>query len=547
MKNPLVFRLMVIGFLGSVLWAVAGDIYSASPEPQVRSDRLILRPAWLWWTPRTLFVGVGDSLTQGTRDATNNRFNTENAYLQKIADKLGLVFPLKFNQPFLDESQNRINPFTVPTNLGVDGEDIFSLDGLEYGKRVGSSTNYPTDEYYCDRLQPYLFADMHDKVLFPINLLAGKKVSQLDALIWHLNNHRGPAWVVFWVGNNDGALSTLGLGGKNPQFLPIPFDSIKDKLKPLIRYLLEFGRSKGAIAFDPYTMDNIQRNLTEQADFGDQFNQVLAKINLGRSNVQFFFLTYPYYPEVGYLMDCEDLNFYLSKLGYSLRPCDNGSFSGRVSLLTFMCMYALQKSGETGRLAPILRDDGLVLSDEERSEIKSRIDYFNNFVNGLKGKWSNVRIVSTGDRLNKAFESGLVVNEKRLTRNWGRGNSFSLDGVHASHTVHAYIANIVLKEMRELNSSIGTYDLATVLNTDPYVDWDEDGWMAGPDYQASGRTRILFLFKDAQEGNPGSGAVIDSMGASEVWDLISDALLEEIIGIPIIRTEAERIGLVPIK
>lgn len=547
MKNPKICRLLAIGFLGLVLWAVAGDICSASPGPQVRSDRLVLRPAWLWWTPRTLFIGVGDSLTQGTRDATNNKFNTENAYLQKIADKLGSVFPLKFSQPFLDESQNRINPFTVPTNLGVDGEDIFSLDGLEYGKRVGSSTNYPTDEYYCDRLQPYLFADMHDKVLYPINLLAGKKVSQLDALIWRLNNHWGPAWVVFWVGNNDAALSTLGLGGKNPQFLPIPFDLIKDKLKPLIRYLLEFGRSQGAIAFDPYTEKNILRNLTEGDDFEGQFNQALAKINLGRSNVQFFFLTYPYYPEVGYLMDCEDLNFYLSKLNYPVGPCENGSFSGRVSLLTFICMYALQKSGETWRLAPILSDDGLVLSDGELDAIESRINYFNSLVNWLKGKRANVHVVRTGEMLNNAFREGLLVNGKMLTRNWGRGNSFSLDGVHASHTVHAYIANIVLEEMKKLNSSISPYNLASFLATDPYVDWDGDGWVAGPDYKASGRTRILFLFKDYNEGNPDSGAVIDWMGPSEVWDLISDALLEEIIGIPIIRTEAERIGLVPVK
>lgn len=381
---------------------------------------------------------------------------------------------------------------------------------------------------------------MHDKVLYPINLLAGKKVSQLDALIWHLNNHWGPAWVVFWVGNNDAALSTLGLGGKNPQFLPIPFDSIKDKLKPLISYLLEFGRSKGAIAFDPYTMAKIQRNLTEGGDFYSQFNQVLAKINLGRRNVQFFFLTYPYYPEVGYLMDREDLNFYLGKLGYSVPY-----FSGRVSLLTFICMYALKKSGETGRLAPILSDDDLVLSDGERGAIEGRIDHFNNLVNGLNGP--NVRIVPTGEKLNQAFSSGLEVNGTWLTRNWGRGNFFSLEGVHAGHTVHAYIANIVLEEMKKLNPSIGTYDLASFLATDPYVDGDGDGWVAGPDYKASGRTRILFLFKDAREGNRVSGAVIDAMGASEVWDLISDALLEEIIDIPTIRTEAERIGLVPIK
>jgi len=546
MKDTLNSRAWVIIFLGVALWNFLGVLTVVLASPQVRPDRPILQPAWLWWTPRTLLLGVGDSLTQGTRDATNNKYNTENAYLQKIAQKLGCSLSLKFVQPYLDENGNRINPLAIPTNLAVDGEDIFSLDGLEYGKRVGASTNYPSDEYYCDRLQPYLFADMHDKVLYPINLLAGKKVSQLDSLIWHLNNHSGPIWVVFWVGNNDAALSTLGLGGKNPQYLPIPFDQIKDKLKPLISYLLEFGRSKGAIAFDPYTPDHIQNNLTTDSDFSRQFNQVLNKINLNRTNVKFFFLTYPYYPEVGYLMDCQDLNFYLSKFGYSIGNCENSSWSGRVSLLTFMSMYALLKSGLSGRLSEILSTDGLILDDGERLTIESRIDKFNSYVEAINSR-PNVHIIRTGEILNEAFSSGLVVNGKKLTRNWGRGSSFSLDGVHVSHTVHAYIANIVLEEMKKLNSSIGTYDLASILPNDPYVDWDGDGWVAGPDYKASGRTKILFLFKDYQEGNAVPGAIIDQMSADDVWSLISDALLEEIIDIPIIRTEAERIGLVPVR
>jgi hypothetical protein len=138
---------------------------------------------------RSLLIGMGDSLTQGTRDATNNKINTEKAYLQLVYEKLKGVRKLKFSQPFLNENENRINPFTTPTNLGVDGEDIFSVEGYEYAKRDGSANkNYISDEYLCDRLQPYLFADMHDKVLFPINYWAGKPVSQFDALIWHLNH-----------------------------------------------------------------------------------------------------------------------------------------------------------------------------------------------------------------------------------------------------------------------------------------------------------------------------------------------------------------------
>lgn len=91
-------------------------------------------------------------------------------------------------------------------------------------------------------------------------------------------------------------------------------------------------------------------------------------------------------------------------------------------------------------------------------------------------------------------------------------------------------------------------DLPTVFVTDPYVDWDGDGWVKGPDYKASGRTKILFLFKD----NDGDAfvyeqAVIDTMTGDEIWERISNALLEEIIDIQLIRAEAERLGFVPVK
>jgi len=345
--------------------------------------------------------------------------------------------------------------------------------------------------------------------------------------------------VLFWVGNNDAALATLGLGGSNPMYLPIPYDQIKDKLKPVISYLLGYGRSKGALAFDPYTSGNIARNLTEVTDFNRQFDSVISRIPLNQANTRFFFLTYPYYCEVGYLMDKDDLQFYLSKLGYSVP-----SYNGRVSLLTFICMYALLKDGEIGRLAKILGDGGLILDESERSTIKSRIDYFNTKVNSLSGSY--VHKVPAADKLNQAFSSGLEVGGKKLTRNWGRGNAFSFDGVHPNHTVHAYIANIVLEEMAKLNSKITTYNLASILQNDPYIDRDGDGWMPGPDYKASGRTKILFLFKDHQEGVFGP-AVIDTMSSAEVWDIISDALWEEILTIPLIRVEAQRIGFLPIK
>lgn len=524
--------------------AISAMIFSLPAAGQERfpARKSSLRTnSWLF-LPRTTLLAVGDSLTQGTRDATNNYYHLQNAYLQKVARKLSLALPLKFNQAWLDVNGNRLNPLTVPSNLGVDGEDIFSVEGYEYYKRAGSSSNYLSSEYLCDRLQPYLFTDLHDKVLYPINLLAGKPVSQIDALIWHLNNRTGPAIVIFWVGNNDAALSTLGLGGKNPQYFPIPFDQIKDKLKPVVSYLLNYGKNRGAIAFDPYTATHIEHNLTDISDFSCQLNRLVTRINLNRTGVHYFFLNYPYYQEVGYLMGNDDLEFYLSKLGYSIPE----SFNGRVSLLTFFCLYALAKEGEVSRIPLILRNDGLVMSGGESETIKNRIDSFNAIISSLNGR-SNLHLVPAGDKLNKTFSTGLPVNGHTLTRNWGRGSSFSLDGVHPGHTVHAYIANILLEEINKaLRLNAPLWDLASVLTSDPYFDFDGDGWVAGPNLPASGRTKILYLFKDHQEGIPGP-AVIDTMSPADVWSLISDALLEEIMGISLIRAEAERIGVVLLK
>ncbi len=104
--------------------------------------------------PRTLLIGLGDSLTHGTMDATNNATNTLNAYLQKIAESLSQVTPLAFSQPLFDEQGNRLMPFHIPTNLGVDGADIFSIEGIEYYKRVGADESYLTDSYLCDKLLP---------------------------------------------------------------------------------------------------------------------------------------------------------------------------------------------------------------------------------------------------------------------------------------------------------------------------------------------------------------------------------------------------------
>ncbi|MGD8523585.1 MAG: hypothetical protein PVF56_20720, partial [Desulfobacterales bacterium] len=134
--------------------------------------------------PPILFFILGDSLAHGTMDATNNETNTLNAYVQLVADALECEIPLYFQQPFFDDDENRIEPFVVPTNLGVDGGDIFSLIGLEYYKRAGEEKSAFSRNLLADRFFPSRLKDKYDKVLYPINLLARKSVSQLSAANW---------------------------------------------------------------------------------------------------------------------------------------------------------------------------------------------------------------------------------------------------------------------------------------------------------------------------------------------------------------------------
>jgi hypothetical protein len=52
---------------------------------------------------------------------------------------------------------------------------------------------------------------------------------------------------------------------------------------------------------------------------------------------------------------------------------------------------------------------------------------------------------------------------------------------------------------------------------------------------------MLFLFKDPDDSNPTVTPVLPP----DVWAQIARALLQEILGIPAMRAEAERLGMVP--
>ena len=118
-----------------------------------------------------MLIGIGDSLTHGTMDGTNNATNTLHAYLQLVADSLASVVPLRFSQPLFDDAGNRESPWLVPTNVGVDGANIFSIEGFEYYKRVGAAESFINESLVCDEFLPQRLESKSEKVLYPLNLL----------------------------------------------------------------------------------------------------------------------------------------------------------------------------------------------------------------------------------------------------------------------------------------------------------------------------------------------------------------------------------------
>jgi hypothetical protein len=514
-------------------------------------------------------LALSDSLGHGTMDGVNNEVNTRHAFVQLVAERLSAHHSLFFSQPFFDEQEKRIQPFRIPTNLAVDGSETFSLEGLVYGKRAGLDDTLPSNSLLANARLPFRMKDKYDKVLYPLNLRAGAPISQLDSAIWLLNETvpaKGveDAMVILWIGNNDSSSAALGTGGSNPEFQPIPLDEIGPELKPLLRALLRYGERTGEVSFEPYLASSIERQLTSLDDFAAQYERILTRLlsETAASGVErtIFASTLPYYSSVGYLMDSEDLEFYLRQIdpSYSVpptfhrvapdgEPIVNPLLGDRVSLLTFGFMFALLDSGYSpdyvNRILEVGGEqrDGLVLSEDEQQFIRDRIDGFNSVIEGLAAaQGPSVRPLLIGGLLNDVLtgQIELTVGGRKFYRKWSRGGAFTLDGVHPGYTGQAFVANYFLSA---IDSAMGftssPYDLEEIASTDPYIDRDGDGWVPGPGYEPTGAAKVLFLLKDSDDADPGIGPELPP----DVWDQISDMLLERILGIPAIRAEADRI------
>jgi hypothetical protein len=524
----------------------AGPVHPADPARSTSEPFTALNHS-------SILIGLGDSLTQGTMDAADNSLNTQHAYLQKIYELLSQVQDTGFMQPLLNLNEKRVAPFMAPTNLGVDGSDVFTIEGLAYYKRAGAAQTKSSRAYLCNGLLPWNLQDIYDNTLYPYNLLAGKPVSQIDSAIWLFNFlHRtetARAICILWIGNHDSSSAALGYGANNPVFAPLPFPLIENLLKPGAAALLNWAQGKGILSFEPYTEASIKRNLTVLSDFAVQYEHAVARLETAVNGLyettDLFLCTLPYYSSVGFLFDSDDLEFYLRKVDprYSVPasfarvaepgcPVSDFTRGDRINLITFMCMYALLGTGADVQTVnrvletDSVQNDGLVLSEQEQALIRSRIDGFNTAIRlAAQKRAGNVHLIEIGPWLNDTLTGSTPyeIDGRRITRKWVRGSSFTFDGVHPGYTGQAIIANRILEN---INTALGLqaplHDTGSIMESDPYVDHDGDGWAAGPEYEASGVTGMLFHFKDPDDTDP----AVQPALPPDIWMRLSEALLQ---------------------
>jgi hypothetical protein len=490
---------------------------------------------------------------------------TENADLQKVADKLALATKLRFRQPLYDLQEKRVQPFGLPTNLGVDGADSFTIEGLRYHKRAGTTEDLPGADLVSSKSLPFQLESDYEKVLFPINLLAGKPVSQIDAAVWQLTEgvrlaRSQKAVGVLWIGNNDSSSAALGTGG-TPERQPIPFDQIKSELPPLLRALLRFAQRSGEISFEPYTQASIAQVLTDVDDFDAQFNHVLDRLQAetagSSAEIHWYVVTLPYYSSVGYLIDSDDLEYYIRKFdpGYSVpasfkRVGANPTSGDRVALLTFGFMMSLIGTGHSvAEVNAVLETpqgvqrDGMVLSESEQQFIMARIDAFNaSIAAAVAARGPNVHLVDVGGTLNQVLtgQTPIVIDGHQISRRWTRGGSFSLDGVHPGYLGQAFIANILMADFGgQFGWDLPPYDLSAVRAADPYVDHDGDGWSVGPPEVPPGFAELLAVLTDPDDADPAAQATIPA----DIWERIAGILIKQFRTNPVLAREADRLGL----
>ncbi len=402
--------------------------------------------------PSFNYVALGDSLAAGVQDGTTNEHTQPHSYAAILAKQLAKAYGGTLTMPLLAVDGPRKNPDKIPTLLGISGEDSKSIfETKATGEALSSASG------------------LHDRTLAPIAFseYRGAPTSQLDAALWLAEKWKDadpatPKIMTLWL-NNDVLGSVVQIGNEN------------------------------------YTAAGIAAAMTPPEEFAGNMDFVLEK--LAATGAEVFVGNIPDITQIAYLVSGETVKRWTSLTV----PADRLPEGARMSLPAALRIYTDFLAGREweAALAEHLVD-GSVLTAEEAAPIQARIVALNQILADLAAKHS-LHLVD----LNASLRAPQTVEGTTYTAEWGAGGFFCLDGVHFSHSGHAYAANLFIRAINQaLGASVPEIEVSQVRLDDPYVDADGDGFPRGPSYEpVRPIVQLLFQFRDADDTDPGVGII----------------------------------------
>ncbi len=206
--------------------------------------------------------------------------------------------------------------------------------------------------------------------------------------------------------------------------------------------------------------------MTPLAEFETNFREIAQRLAAASPHV--IFGNIPSVTSIAFVMGPDDLEAFTGS--------SHGLPVGHATtLITAMAL-------RTGLLdGSVLADPGFVLDPTEIAAIQQRIDEFNAVIDAEAAAVGAV-VLDAASIFDTLDQTGLTLFGVPLTTDY-LGGIFSLDGVHPSNIVHAFIANQIIQAS---NASFGTsipeigpIQLWLTLFSDPYVDKDNDGRVVG--------------------------------------------------------------------
>jgi lysophospholipase L1-like esterase len=237
--------------------------------------------------------------------------------------------------------------------------------------------------------------------------------------------------------------------------------------------------------------------MTSVTDFAERFAEIVQRSEEAADIVVFGNI--PDVTAIGFLVDGQDLVNFLGPDFYLPEG----------HLTTIVAMFLIQLGFDDGSL---LQDPDFVLDPSEIVAIQQRIDELNQSIDQEANAAG--RLVADINSIFADFvETPPVIGGIALTSRF-LGGLFSLDGVHPSNSGHALVANAFIESINGYLDlpipPIRRARLASIVRTDPFVDKDGDGVVAGRPLAGLLETLGPFLgiSGDADDLDP------DAMGAS---------------------------------